>query len=118
MDKLEYQRRVADVDLGLELSWSESFSYITAEQVARGTPMLVSPMVPALEDMPAAVRKRLVVSNPDDPELIRRQLVFLIDHPLARRRIGLAAARRLRENNAKNILGAKRTLRRLIHARV
>lgn len=114
MTAQQYRRVVARVDIGLQISFSESFDYVAADHIRRGIPVLVSKMVPALYDMPARVRERCVIDNPDDPVELAAKLDYLLAHPAARRSLGESARRQLLKTNEKNILQAKTLLRQIV----
>lgn len=110
MTTAQYRRVLRRVDVGLQLSFAESFDYVAADHIQLGIPVLVSRMVPALHHMPARVRARLVLDNPDDPVEIAAQLEYLLTHPAARRSLGASARRQLLITNEKNIRQAKNLL--------
>ena len=66
MPAARYRALVRRLDLGLQPSLAESFNHVAVDHLLARTPILVSPMVPAIADRPLAVRRPFVVSRPDD----------------------------------------------------
>lgn len=114
MTARQYRRNVAHVDIGLQVSFSESFDYVATDHVARGIPVLVSKMVPALDGLPARVANRLVINNPDDPLELAVKLSALLANPRTRRALGASARRQLLKTNEKNIRRAKTLLTEIL----
>lgn len=103
----KYRGVVSRVDVGLQVSFSESFDYVAADHVRRGIPVLVSRMVPVLHTLPSRVQKRLVVENPDDPLETAAKLKYLVTHPTARTSLGQSAQRHVLKTNEENIRKTK-----------
>jgi len=110
----QYARVLSRVDIGLQVSFAESFNYVAAEHVQRGIPVLVSRMVPALYNMPRRVERHCVVENPDDPLEIASKLKYLLAHPTERQSIGDIARRQLLKTNEENICQAKTLLHQIL----
>jgi hypothetical protein len=73
MERAVYERALEDVDLGLQLSFAESYNQVAADHFLRGIPVVVSEMIPLLNNVDPSLRAKLVVSNPDDPTAVRRR---------------------------------------------
>lgn len=110
----DYQRVLARVDIGLQVSFSESFGYVVTDHLLRGIPVLTSKMVPVMDKLPARVRRRLVLENADDPSEFGAKLDYLLNHTAARQSLANAARRQLLRENEANIQHAKTTLRRIL----
>lgn len=108
-----YERRLAEVDLGLQVSLSESYSQVTADHLQRGIPVIVSQAVPVLGSLAPALRAKLVVTNADDPAALRAAIARLVARPRLRRRIGAALRRQFVIDNRARIRTARRALRTL-----
>lgn len=110
----QYRRVLRRVDVGLQVSFSESFDYVAAEHIQRGIPVLGSRMVPVLHSMPARVLERCVVDNPDNPVELAVKLKYLLTHPSARQALGYSARRRLLKTNEENIRKAEKLLLEIV----
>jgi glycosyltransferase involved in cell wall biosynthesis len=106
-----YKRVLNQVDIGLQLSFTESFNQVSAEHLARSIPVLASSLVPAMASVPRADRHRLIVDSPEDSNAIRDRLRWLIRHPEARLRLARRASAQLRDLSAKNAAIACRVLK-------
>lgn len=110
MDGDTYRAVLGRVQIGLQPSFAESYSYVAAEHALRGIPVLATPMVPALEGLPEDLSDVLVVSRADDAVELSRRIVYLVDRPGMRREIGarlrewILAANRLRVDEARRIV--------------
>jgi hypothetical protein len=113
MERDAYERAVDEVDLGLQVSFAESYNQVVADHFLRGIPVVVSAMVPSLKNVAPALRNEIAVANPDDPSAIRQKIGRLLGHPLLRERVGTAVRRQLVADNAANVRVAKRVLRSL-----
>jgi glycosyltransferase involved in cell wall biosynthesis len=111
MSDSAYRRKLDEVDIGLQLSFTESFNQVSAEHLARSIPVLASSFVPAMAAIRGADRQRLIVDSPEDSKAIRDRLRWLIRHPEERRRMGGRASRHLRELTARNAGIARRVLK-------
>jgi len=106
-----YRRALNQVDIGLQLSFTESFNQVSAEHMARSIPVLASSLVPAMAAVRKEDRHRLIVDSPEDSNAIRDRLQWLIRHPEARLRMGRRASAQLRDLSVKNADIARRVLR-------
>jgi glycosyltransferase involved in cell wall biosynthesis len=113
MERRRYEQVLARVEVGLQVSFSESFNQVVADHGVRGIPVVVSEMIPVLRGLAPPVRARLVVANPDDPAAIRAALTYLISRPRERARIGAAVREQVARDHATNVRIAARVLRRL-----
>src|SRR5215468_3034155 len=59
MERDAYERALADVDLGLQVSFAESHNQVTADHLQRGIPVVVSAMVPVLATAAPPLRAAL-----------------------------------------------------------
>lgn len=114
MERGDYEAAVATAGLGLQVSFAESYCYVAAEHLARGVPVLGSPMVPVFERLSPAVRRRLVVAAPEDPAEIREKVQFFLDRPAARAEIGERARAELAAASARDARAARELLAALI----
>jgi len=113
MERDVYERALADVDLGLQVSFTESHNQVAADHILRGIPVVASEMVPVLATAAPSVRAALVIANPDDHIALRAAIGRLLARPRRRRRIGAALQRQFLIDNAARIRIATRLLRRL-----
>lgn len=113
MERDAYERALDDVDLGLQVSFAESYNQVVADHFVRGIPVVVSEMTPVLRHVDPALRAKVVVANADDPAALRAAIVRLVSRPRERARIGAAICRQLSLDNTANIQIAARVLRRL-----
>lgn len=112
----DYQRVLSTVDIGLQVSFSESFGYVVTDHLLRGIPVIASKMVPVMSNLTARVKQRLVLDNADDPFEFADKLRYLLTHQTARQSLAHAARRQLVQENEANIQKAKTTLRRILQA--
>jgi len=113
MERDAYEQALADVDLGLQVSFAESHNQVAADHLLRAIPVVGSEMVPVLATAAPAVRAALVVGNPDDHVALRATISRLLARPQLRRRIGAALQRQFQIDNAARIRIATRLLRSL-----
>ena len=113
MERDAYERALADVDLGLQVSFTESHNQVAADHFQRGIPVVVSEMVPVLATAEPSLRDALVVANPDDHVALRAMIGRLLARPRMRRRVGAALQRQFLVDNAARIRIATRLLRTL-----
>ncbi len=77
----QYDRLIASVDLGCQVSANESYNYVAAEHMAYGVPMLGSRFVPALMDCKDAdIHKYLIVEQMDSAQEIHEKAKYLRDN--------------------------------------
>lgn len=113
MERRRYETAVARADVGLQPSFAETYDYVAADHLIRGVPVVASRMVPVMEALPAAVRRRMVADAADSPTALRDRLGELLAHPAERRRLGALAAQHVRAANARDVRVAQRLLARL-----
>jgi glycosyltransferase involved in cell wall biosynthesis len=113
MTSEQYRSVMAGIDLGLQVSFSESFSYVVAEHIAQGVPVVASPMVPVVGRMSAGIRQDLVVDEPDSPQAIGQAVARLLADPARRMRVGRQAREELLRQNQIDIQVARQTLEHL-----
>lgn len=113
MERGAYERAVARVDLGLQVSLSESYNQVVADHGVLGIPVIASEMVPVLRTLAPPLRARLVARNPDDVQVLRRMIEYLLERPAARARIGGAVRVQLGKDNARNVRTAIDVLKTL-----
>ena len=113
MERRRYESAVARCDVGLQPSFAETYDYVAADHLIRGVPVVASRMVPVMEGLPAAVRRRMVADAADSPAALRDRLDDLLAHPAERRRLGALAERHVRAANARDVRIAQRLLARL-----
>ena len=112
MERRVYEETLSSVDLGLQLSFAESFDYVAAEHLVRGVPVLGSRMLPVLRALTPETRRALVVDEADEVGAIREALQSLLDAPErcvalgARARAELLAANETSQKRAREVLCA------------
>ncbi len=114
MSEGDYRRALSRIDIGLQPSFAETFDYVAADHLARGRPVIGSAMVPVIAEMPASVRKHLVVRNPDSAAEIAERLECLLTDRKLRIRVGEDAAIALRRKNDRDIAAASEVLASLL----
>jgi hypothetical protein len=110
----KYQAVLGEVDLGLQISFAETFNYVAAEHIVRRIPVMTSRMVPAVDGMPAYIRKRLVVDDPDSALEIRDKIEYLTGEAGRLKYLGDRMHDVLKRENEKRIEQAKNVLRSII----
>lgn len=113
MERRRYESAVARCDVGLQPSFAETYDYVAADHLIRGVPVVASRMVPVMDALPAALRRRLVADAADSPAALRDLLGALLAHPAERRRLGARAAQLVHDANARHVRVAQRLLARL-----
>ena len=81
MDRAKYEKVLNRIDIGLQVSFAESFNCVVAEHLIRGIPVITSNMVPAMNVLPLNIRKMLVVDSIDNPLAISKKIEELIASP-------------------------------------
>lgn len=66
MDRETYIKTVADMDIGLQVTFAETFNYVVVDHLLQGVPVVVSHMVPAVAWDPELAE--LVVDRADSPD--------------------------------------------------
>lgn len=112
MDRKKYERVLGEVDLGLQVSFAESFNYVTAEHLARGIPVIATRMVPAVECLPEEVKKRIIIDDADNFLKISDCVQYFIDHPATLKRFSKKIQSAFLESNKRNIRIAREVLKR------
>lgn len=110
MPPQQYDAVVRRASLGLQVSFAETYGYVVAEHLARGVPVVGSAAVPVLARLSPAVRRRLIVTNPDDPAEIGAKIRFLLDHPRVAAAIAARAQAESLSWNRRDIAKATATL--------
>jgi hypothetical protein len=114
MERPAYESAVARAQLGLQVSFAESYCYVAAEHLLAGVPVLASAMVPALDALSPPLRERLIVSSPEAVDEIRERIQFLVDRPVLCAELGLRAREELLAANARDAECARRLLAALL----
>jgi glycosyltransferase involved in cell wall biosynthesis len=117
MTPQRYAEVVRGASIGLQVSLADTYGYVVAEHLARGVPVVGSPAVPILARLSSGLRRRLIVTNPDDPGEIRDRVRFLLDHPRLAVAIGARARGESARWNRRDIATATAVLRRLLAQR-
>ncbi len=65
MDKSTYRNTIAAMDVGLQVTFAETFNYVVAEHMIYGVPIVVSSMIPIINKIDEL--KELVVENAQSP---------------------------------------------------
>ncbi len=114
MERSDYDAAVAQAQVGLQVSFAESYCYVAAEHLLAGVPMLASPMVPALAMLSPPLRERLIVSSPESVGEIREKLQFLLDRPTLCAELGRRARAEFLTANARDAERARRAIAALV----
>lgn len=110
----KYQAVLGEVDLGLQVSYAETFNYVAAEHIARRIPVITSRMVPVMDCMPASIRKMLVVEDADSASGIRDRIEYLTGEQGRLKYLGERMQVYLRRENERRIGQAEEVLRSII----
>jgi len=110
----KYQTVLGEVDLGLQISFAETFNYVAAEHIVRKIPVMTSRMVPALDCMPAHIRNRLVVDDADCASEIRDKIEYLAGEADRIQYLGERMHAHLKKENERRIGQAKKVLKSII----
>lgn len=110
----KYQAVIGEVDLGLQVSFAETFNYVAAEHIARRVPVMTSRMVPVMDCMPASIRKLLVVDDADSASEIRDRIEYLTAEKGRLKYLGERMHLYLRRENERRIGQAEKVLKSII----
>jgi glycosyltransferase involved in cell wall biosynthesis len=113
MERPDYEASLSAVDLGLQLSFAESYNYVAAEHLIRGVPVLTSPMVPVVRSLGDETRRRLIVEAADDPAAIGDRIQAFVDDPAGTAVVGRRARDELTRANERSVVAARSLLRAL-----
>lgn len=69
MPEEDFQQAIAGADLGLQVSFADSFNQVAAQHLLAGVPVLGSAMLPVLDALSPELRLPLVVTEADSPTL-------------------------------------------------
>ena len=111
MKRDKYEKVLSEIDLGLQISFAETFNYVAAEHIARGIPVVTSLMVPVMHAMTNESKKRLLAKNVDDPQEIKEKIEYLIRHQSKRIDLGKKLFHQLKKENSMKINIANRILK-------
>jgi len=114
METKDYQKIFDEIDLGLQLSFSDSFNYVVADHLLKGIPVITSEAIPLMHGISNSLKEVLVVGNEDDPQEIRKKIQALVDHPSTRHKAGQAALTHLKQANRRRIDQVRTTLESLL----
>lgn len=112
----EYESALGEVDLGLQVSFAETFNFVAAEHIVRGVPVMTSRMVPAMDCMPVYIKKRLLVDDPDSASEIRDKIEYLMGRAPKLKRLGESMRLCLRRENGRRIEAARKVLKSVIES--
>jgi hypothetical protein len=113
MDERRYQMLLGTIDIGLQVSFAETFNHVVADHILRGIPVVTSRMVPIMNKMPVEVKKKLVADNPEDPMEIKDKIEYLISNPGQRREIGTMLFDSVTKENRERIKTAFEVMKHL-----
>ena len=111
MSDEDYERVLWDVDLGLQVSFAETFNFVAADHMARRIPVITSRMVPVMDGMPQSITRRLIIEDPDSPFEIKDRIEYLIRNPRMLPEMGKTMYNYLGKENKKRVEIAKNVLR-------
>lgn len=111
----KYQAALCEIDLGLQISFAETFNHVAAEHIVKRIPVMTSRMVPAVDCMPAYIRKRLAVDDPDSASEIRGKIEYLTGEAGRLKYLGDRMHVYLKRENEKRIEQAKKVLKSIIN---
>ncbi|MEM7114733.1 MAG: hypothetical protein AAF614_20015 [Chloroflexota bacterium] len=114
MTRADYEAQLGQLDLGLQLSFAESFNYVAAEHLVRGVPVLASNMVPVVQQLSPQIQQQLTVAHADDATAVLNHLQPLIDNPVHTARLGQQARAELLVSNQQQIKAATAVLQSLL----
>jgi glycosyltransferase involved in cell wall biosynthesis len=113
MKREKYERVLREVDLGLQISFAESYNQVVADHIMRGIPVIASEMIPVLKNTRPQIRSRIIVANADDCGEIRRKIQYLLKHPRVRNHVAKELKRQFLIDNAQRIERVETVLREL-----
>ena len=102
----KYQNILDKVDLGLQVSFAETFNHVVAEHIIRGIPVITSRMVPVMQNKSKQIKDKLIVDNPDNYLEIKGKIEHLIRNLHLRRKLGTMMLNQIRKENDNRIKSA------------
>ena len=115
MTRADYLNTIAGLDIGLQVSFTESFNYVAADHILSGVPVVVSEMVAVMRELPASVRRPFVVLTPDEPGAIATMISTLTGRTAQTGTRIAAVGRALTANQRTRIAGVRRFFRKVLH---
>ncbi|MFI5322337.1 MAG: hypothetical protein ACHQ6U_02110 [Thermodesulfobacteriota bacterium] len=110
----KYQNVLSEVDLGLQVSFAETFNFVVAEHIVKRVPVITSRMVPVMDCMPAYIKKRLLVDDPDSASEVLDKIGYLLGNTALLNDLGESMYKYLKRENEKRIETAKNVLKSII----
>ena len=92
----KYYGLIKNMDVSLQVTWTESFNYAVCERMLLGVPTLVSSEI-FLVSEDKILRKYLVVETPDSPRAIAEKIDFLFANNSLKKEITERSKERVRE---------------------
>lgn len=84
----DYYRLIGSMHVNLIVSLSETYSYLGAESLALGVPILTTPLTPILSTAPGELRTYCVIDQFDDPTIIADYIERIYAHRITLGRLG------------------------------
>ena len=103
MTDKKYKSIITKVDLGLQVSFAETFNHVAAEHIIREIPVITSRMVPVMQNMSKEIKDKLIVDNPDNYIEIKEKIEHLILNLHQRRKLGTMMLNQIRKENDNRI---------------
>ena len=75
----DYYSLIQNMDVSLQVTWTESFNYAVCERMLLGVPVLVSPEIFLINE-DTFLSKFMIVKTPDSPKAIASKLDLLLDN--------------------------------------
>jgi len=114
MERAPYEETLWSIDLGLQLSFAESFNYVAAEHLLRGVPVLASRMVPVMALLSPEIQEQLIVDTVDNAGAIRERIQSFLDTPARCAALGARARQELIAANERNVARAVNVLHAIV----
>jgi glycosyltransferase involved in cell wall biosynthesis len=116
MSNKKYEKLLEEIDVGLQVSFAETFNHVVAEHLVRKIPVITSQMVPSMDNMPRKIKDMLIVNDVDDPFEIRDKIDFLICNSKMRKDLGAELFERIKMENNYRIKMATDTLNKILYS--
>ena len=110
MSRDAYEETLGRVDLGLQVSFAETFDHVAADHIVRSIPVITSRMVPVMDAMSTSVRSCFVVDNPEDYREIGSKIRWAMANRAACQQLAGDMRNQLGKENGRRVALATKVL--------
>ena len=114
MTDKKYKKIIEEIDLGLQVSFAETFNHVVAEHIIRSIPVITSRMVPVMQNMSKEIKDKLIVDDLDNHLEIKEKIELLIHNEHLRRKLGTTMLNQIKKENDKRIRSAIEVINKIM----